>query len=261
MKLNSLSLVLILDEKEIYHYKNKPEFDDNLPINVTITDVNGTILFSSIHDCKLNCFQAEKVIFQLAEANDKAIHNSYFDYLTGLPNRRHFEEKLRDTLVKANLKNNRSALLHLDLDGFKSINDTLGHEIGDRLLIKVAKRISSGFETKAFIGRLGGDEFSFIIPNVIDLKSLHLLAGSLVRIFNRPFNVPDIELNISASIGISIFPYAGEDIKTLIKNAEIAMYQAKKNGKNQYQIYTPEMDQNGYRTFLSCISQELTLFR
>ncbi len=137
--------------------------------------------------------------------------------LTGLPNRRHFEEKLKDTLVKAKSTNSTTALLFLDLDGFKSINDTLGHEIGDRLLIKVAKRISSGFENMAFIGRLGGDEFSFIIPDIIDFKSLHNFAEALVRMFNRPFKVGDIELNISASIGISLYPFCRRGFENTIK--------------------------------------------
>lgn len=280
MKRNSLSLVLILEENGVYRYKNMsiepnnslhfsqlyaslpvieqnafllnnmPKFEDDQLITVTITDVNGTILFTSNNGCKMNCSQAKKFIFQLAEANDKAFQITYFDLLTGLPNRIYFEEKLKDTLVKANSTNTTTALLFLDLDGFKSINDVLGHEVGDRLLIEVAKRISSGIENLAFVGRLGGDEFSFIFPDIIEIKSLHNFAETLIRTFNRPFKIGDIELNISASIGISLFPFAGEDLKTLLKNAEIAMYQAKKEGKNQYQIYTPTMDKNGYKLFL-----------
>lgn len=184
------------------------------------------------------------------EATDIVHHLANYDYLTGLPNRRHFENKLREALKNAKSNKHRVALLFLDLDGFKNINDSLGHEIGDGLLKEVADRINSVFHEGAFIGRIGGDEFSIIIPNMVDNEYLHALAESLVRSFSTSFNVEDYELNISASIGISIYPMAGKDMKTLLKNADAAMYQVKHDGKNHYQLYAPSMDQKRFNSLI-----------
>ncbi len=184
------------------------------------------------------------------EATDKVKQIANYDHLTNLPNRRHFEEQLRGALKAAKKRQQRFAVLFLDLDGFKNINDTLGHEIGDGLLKEVGYRITSLFNNQAFVGRLGGDEFAAIIPNIVDYEYLHNLADTLVQAFNIPFSVSEYELNVSASIGISIYPMAGEDLKTLLKNADVAMYKAKHDGKNHYQLYTPSMDENGYKSFL-----------
>lgn len=184
------------------------------------------------------------------EASEKAHQLAYYDYLTGLPNRRLFEKELEQALQKAKTSNRRIALMYLDLDGFKNINDTLGHEVGDILLKKVSRRIENTFEKKAFIGRLGGDEFSLLIPNMYNLKYLHKIASSMIRLFSQPFVIGDIELFVSASVGLSIYPLAGKNMKTLLKNADVAMYQAKKEGKNNFQVYNPSMDENGYKKFL-----------
>ena len=184
------------------------------------------------------------------EATQSAYQLAYYDYLTGLPNRRLFEKQLQIVLEQCVASYKRFALMYLDLDGFKNINDNLGHEVGDILLQKVAERISATFEKKAFIGRLGGDEFSLIFPNMISLKYLHNMSKKMLLIFSRPFLVRDIELFVSPSVGISIFPFGGRDIKTLLKNADVAMYSAKNGGKNNYQIYSPAMDENAYKKFL-----------
>lgn len=184
------------------------------------------------------------------EANDIVNHLANYDFLTGLPNRRHFENQLRDALKVAKTKGSRLAVLFIDLDGFKNINDTLGHEIGDGLLKEVAHRITSVMNGNSFVGRLGGDEFAIIIQNIENYENLLDICDCLIRSFYLPFTVEEYELNTSASIGISIYPLAGEDMKTLLKNADIAMYEAKHNGKNHYQIYEPSMDQNTYKLFL-----------
>ncbi|WP_318503621.1 sensor domain-containing diguanylate cyclase [Bacillus sp. T3] len=184
------------------------------------------------------------------EATDIVNQLANFDFLTGLPNRRHFENYLRDSLKSAKKDNSRLALLFVDLDGFKHINDTLGHEIGDLLLKGVGERITSFFEETAFVSRLGGDEFAVVIPNVNEYVYLQLLAENLVKAFNLPFIVAEYKLNVSASIGISIYPIAGEDMGTLLKKADVAMYRAKHNGKNHYQLYIPSMEQNTVNTLI-----------
>lgn len=184
------------------------------------------------------------------EATDIVNRLANYDSLTGLPNRRHFENQLRESLKSAKMRNTRMAVLFLDLDGFKNINDTLGHDIGDELLKEVGHRIASIINNNSFVGRLGGDEFSIIIQNVKNYEQLLDMADCLIKSFYPPFTVKEYELNISASVGISIYPLAGEDMKTLLKNADIAMYQAKHNGKNHYQIYEPAMDKDSYKLFL-----------
>lgn len=187
---------------------------------------------------------------QQKEASDIVDHLANYDYLTGLPNRRHFESQLRDSLKSAKMKQTQMAVVFLDLDGFKNINDTLGHEIGDGLLKEVGHRLSSIVDCNTFVGRLGGDEFSIIIQSIPNKNYLLGVADALVQSFCIPFTVGEYELNISSSIGISIFPDAGEDIKTLLKHADIAMYHAKHSGKNHYQIYQPSMDRDSYKLFL-----------
>jgi diguanylate cyclase (GGDEF)-like protein/PAS domain S-box-containing protein len=176
------------------------------------------------------------------EATDIIKYFANHDYLTGLPNRRHFESHLNNILATSKSKNQIFAVLSFDLDGFKKINDTYGHEIGDQLLKRVGQRIGCIFEEKGFIGRLGGDEFAVILPNIKDSKFLFGLADSLIHEINRPFHVENYEITISASVGISMYPKDGKTIKTLLKNADIAMYQAKREGKNHYQLYSLMVD-------------------
>lgn len=171
------------------------------------------------------------------EAADIINHLANFDYLTGLPNRRQFEQQLRKSLSAAGKKKHLLAVLFMDLDGFKNINDTLGHEIGDELLKEVVHRISRIVNSNTFVGRLGGDEFSIIVQNVPNQEYLREIADSIVQSFYLPFTVGEHELHITASIGISIYPLEGEDMKTLLKHADQAMYHAKNTGKNHYQFY------------------------
>ncbi|WP_147532745.1 sensor domain-containing protein [Bacillus marasmi] len=184
------------------------------------------------------------------EANDRINHLAHFDFLTGLPNRRHFEHYLQESLLSTKNTDSMISVWFCDLDGFKHINDTLGHDIGDGLLSEVGKRIQQFFEGKAFVARLGGDEFAIVMPNSDDFNQLNDLADKLINAINQPFTVDEYHLNISASIGISTYPMAGEDMKTLVKNADVAMYQAKHDGKNHFQMYIPSMDQNSYKSFI-----------
>nr|WP_239094034.1 bifunctional diguanylate cyclase/phosphodiesterase [Bacillus sp. B15-48] len=187
---------------------------------------------------------------QQKEATDIIHHLANYDYLTSLPNRRHFENQLREAIKVIDATKGQLALLFLDLDGFKNINDTLGHEVGDRLLQEVGHRISSIFHNKAFVGRLGGDEFAIILRNFENKEQLIEIVDSLVQSFQPAFTVGDYELNVSTSIGISLYPTAGRNLKALLKNADIAMYQAKQQGKNQYQLYHPSMEKNRFKLFL-----------
>lgn len=175
------------------------------------------------------------------EANDLINHLANYDFLTGLPNRRHFESQLRETLMMHKESRTAFAVLFLDLDGFKNINDTFGHDIGDQLLKEVGHRLDNFFHykvlVKAFVSRLGGDEFAVIVPEIENDNQLAQLGDSLIQAFQPLFSIGDYEISVSTSIGISVYPISGEDSKALLKNADIAMYKAKKSGKNQFQLF------------------------
>lgn len=161
------------------------------------------------------------------------------DALTNLPNRVLFQDRLDNALAQAHRNNRTVALLFLDLDGFKTVNDTLGHEYGDQLLQSVARRLLNCIREGDTAARLGGDEFVVILPNSGQLANVTDITDRICTAINRPFNLGQHTANIAVSIGISLYPQHGQDAKTLLKNADDAMYQAKQQGKNRYCIYTP----------------------
>ena len=168
-------------------------------------------------------------------------HLAYHDPLTGLPNRVKFKEQLTASLRR--IKNNRHsiAVLFIDLDRFKDVNDTLGHSIGDALLVVVTQRIRSCVRDTDTLARHGGDEFIFILENMHDRAEAAIVAKKLLAQFHEPFSVDGNELYLSASIGISLAPDDGSDVDILVRNADAAMYEAKENGRNGYHFYSPEM--------------------
>ncbi|WP_187118834.1 sensor domain-containing protein [Bacillus marasmi] len=165
---------------------------------------------------------------------------AYHDYLTGLPNRRMFEKSLEKLIDTYNVTNERFALLYLDLDRFKFVNDTLGHEIGDQLLIKVSERLKM-FAGHENVFRMGGDEFTILQSN-IGVKDPNAFGIEIIREIEKPFNVHGYDIHISTSVGISIFPDDGDTIKKLLMNSDVALYKAKELGKNNVQLFTKGID-------------------
>jgi len=164
-----------------------------------------------------------------------------YDHLTGLPNRRLFNDYLNQK-IHENLRNEIPlSVMFLDLDSFKMINDTMGHDQGDELIKQVASRLAGTLRVNDIIGRIGGDEFLIIVHNTPDEKTSEIVAGKLIECFRHPFILDRNEIYITASIGIAMYPVDGEDVDTLIKNADIAMYRAKEKGKNKYEICTSTM--------------------
>ena len=161
------------------------------------------------------------------------------DILTGLPNRRLFTEIIAVELAEARRNDKKLAIFFLDLDRFKEINDTLGHETGDELLKQVAARLKASVRVSDTIARMGGDEFNVIIPDIYYPEYASEVAQKILNEIRRPFTVNGHELNVSTSIGISIFPHDSEEIDTLLRYADIAMYHAKEHGRNMYQFYNP----------------------
>jgi len=186
----------------------------------------------------------------LQKLNEDRIRRlAYFDTLTGMPNRQSFIERLDNELLRARREGRVVALLFLDLDGFKQVNDTLGHSAGDYLLQAVADRLKERLRGDDFISRpalqesgmhlarLGGDEFTVVLPHLEDAQVVGLIAERLRTLIGQPFQIGAQEVRVTSSIGIAIFPVDGDDASTLLKHADTAMYHAKSLGRNNWQLY------------------------
>lgn len=173
---------------------------------------------------------------------EKMIHQAYHDPLTGLPNRLLFNDRLSLALAQAHRNKKMLAVLFLDLDRFKLVNDMLGHAAGDKLLKEVAGKIAGCLRKSDTIARLGGDEFTILLPQPEDEDAVAKVARKILQTFEQPWILGEQEFHITASIGIALYPNDGEDAETLLKHADTAMYRAKDQGRNNYQLYTPAMN-------------------
>lgn len=173
---------------------------------------------------------------RLSQAIQELTHVAYHDVLTGLFNRRKFKEQLEESIVAARKEKRKFALLLLDLDRFKTINDTLGHEMGDLLLKEIGSRLNDCVGDRGMVFRLGGDEFTVILPD-IERNDPALLAGEIKLSISSPYVLEGHRLRTATTTGISIFPDHGETIKVLLKKADTAMYKAKELGKGDFQFY------------------------
>ena len=211
--------------------KNGEVYIQLLTVN-TIKNINGSIhryvmQFSDITRKK----ESEELIWRQAN----------FDALTGLPNRSMFSERLEQEVNKTRHAGQSLALMFIDLDYFKVINDTLGHDVGDTLLKEAAQRLNSCVRTTDTVARLGGDEFTVIIAGLDDRNNVDLIAQDIVLKLAEPFHLGDETAYVSASIGITFYPEDAAAIDVLLKNADQAMYVSKSHGRNRYSYFTPSM--------------------
>lgn len=179
-------------------------------------------------------------------AQERINQLAHFDQLTGLPNRSQLQERFEFLLPRAPRSGDSLALMFLDLDHFKNVNDTLGHTIGDRLLVQVSKRLVAALGAGDTLSRMGGDEFILLLPSVNEESASHI-ALKLLSIMAEPFIINGHELISTVSIGIALFPHDGEDFETLSKNADIAMYRVKRSSHNSYCFFTQEMQSHSAR--------------
>jgi diguanylate cyclase (GGDEF)-like protein len=173
-------------------------------------------------------------------------HHAMYDQLTELPNRRYLYTHIADELTRAARENGRFALFFLDLDHFKLINDSLGHDVGDQLLQETAKRLGSLLSPEDLLARLGGDEFIIVVSGLGGSRNFEALAAKIVRVMHDKLvitNTQTHEFIISTSVGISIYPDHGTDVKTLMKHADIALYEAKEEGRNAYRFFDDGMNE------------------
>ena len=181
-------------------------------------------------------------ITQRKKTEEELLHLANYDSLTELPNRSLFLDRLEQGFGRTKRQKSQLGLLYIDLDRFKKINDSFGHTVGDTLLISVAERLCQCVRGSDTACRLGGDEFTIILPEIQDISDAGKVAEKIITLMDEPFSIEGHEINISPSIGVSIYPDDAEDIESLLKNADSAMYHAKSRGRNNYQYYTQAMN-------------------
>ena len=224
-------------------------------------EIYGTIQFSS-RDARETPFTEAEIDFirliaqwlglaiERQAVEEELRHNALHDALTGLPNQRLFNDRLQVAMAQAKRSGDKLAVCFIDLDRFKVVNDTLGHRVGDALLKEVTARLASTLREADTLARLGGDEFVVLLPQIADTTAAAKIAQRLLESLEAPMVVGGRELYVTASVGVSMYPDAGVDPESLIKNADHAMYRAKDIGRDTYQIYVPRDPSIGERLSL-----------
>lgn len=213
--------------------------DEGLAVWVTIVTLSilGLTLLASMLDAQL---RATRLAARLRHANQELHQLAMHDNLTSLPNRVLLEQRLDEAIRQADLHDSAFVLMFMDLDGFKAVNDTWGHHVGDRLLIAVTAQLRAQLDDKATLARLGGDEFVLLIPDS-DAVNAATLAQRLVTLIDTPFRLDRYLLRVSLSVGIALFPLHGRSRQELMFNADAAMYHIKQNGRNGWCLFEPTM--------------------
>jgi diguanylate cyclase (GGDEF)-like protein len=216
---------------------------------------NGHLIIRAVR----YAIERRKTLLKLETVHQQEHHLAYHDQLTALPNRQLFFSRLQHAVAQARRHTHFVAVFFLDLDGFKRINDTLGHRVGDQLLQEVAQRLKTNLRESDTIARIGGDEFTIILNEVTQIKAVTLVANKILHLLQEPIEIGDNELSISTSIGISLYPNDGTDVESLVKHADFAMYQAKSQGKNCFQFFNSAMSatEREYRTLENQLRQAI----
>lgn len=219
-----------IKNKTTIHYETIMHFRENEERYVSVT------IIPHMKDNTLSGFFS-----LISDMTPRINYLATHDVLTDLPNRSLFNERFSQSLKRATTKNYPVGLLFLDIDHFKNINDTMGHDVGDSLLIKVAKRIKQVLRKEDTLARLGGDEFTIVLENIHKNEILSI-ATQICQAFLIPFSLEGKDIFVTASIGISIFPVDGHDMQILMKNADMAIYLAKEKGRNRFEFFTTELN-------------------
>ena len=197
-----------------------------------------------IKDCHGHVVQHISIFSDITEkkkTEESIKYLAHFDQLTGLHNRVLFKDRLEHAVLRARRNKSIVALLFIDLDRFKYVNDTLGHDAGDQLLLNVSHILKESVRAQDTVSRLGGDEFTVILEDITQGEDAAIVANKIIGAIEKPFEIHNQEVVIGSSIGISLFPDNAETPEEIVKNADIAMYYAKESGRNQYQFYTQEL--------------------
>lgn len=234
-----LSLALENNGHQFEWVHTKANGDDFL-VEVTLTPItlnNRKVFYAVWRDIS----EEKEAQIKLLEQKEILYHQAHHDALTGLPNRVLFRDRLEHGIELAKRNRTKFALFFIDLDYFKQINDSLGHQVGDKVLIAVTERLKAKIRQEDTLARLSGDEFTVIMEDIKTIDDVALLAQKIQKVLAQPIHIDGHTIYISCSMGISIYPKDSTDPIDLIKNADAAMYQAKQEGKNNFQFYLPEM--------------------
>jgi len=207
--------------------KNGEIYPEWLVINAIKNDLGQITLYSGIY----------RDLTERLKYEEQIKYHAYHDGLTGLPNRRLFYEKMHECILMAKRYQHYVAIMFVDLDGFKSVNDNFGHDIGDLLLQETGKRLQECVRETDIVARMGGDEFTIILPRIVMNQDAIKVAEQIKQVLNETFVLNGHAITISCSIGISIFPDDGDNEEVLVKKADNAMYKAKQAGKNAYKVH------------------------
>lgn len=197
----------------------------------------GMIVARTAEGMPLRMIGTHADITERKKMEERMRHMAHYDPLTELPNRALITDRLQQAVIKAKRDKAHIAVMFLDLDLFKPVNDNLGHEIGDLLLQQVARRLQACVRASDTVARIGGDEFIVLLPTIEQKRDAAVVAEKMLHALNQPFDVAEHTIDISGSIGVAVYPEQGEDEKLLLINADIAMYHAKKNGRNAYHFF------------------------
>ena len=206
---------------------------------VTILILGVTLVVSAL-DAHFAAHTA-RLATSLQAANEQLRNLALYDSLTGLPNRVLLEDRMAQIVKQAHRGGKCFALMFVDLDRFKPVNDNFGHRVGDELLKAVGQRLAGCIRKSDTVARAGGDEFIVVLSEIGEQKDAAMVCGKILDELARPFFIERHELEISCSIGVSVYPADGKDVLTLKANADVAMYHAKRNGRNTYRFFVPEM--------------------
>jgi diguanylate cyclase (GGDEF)-like protein len=227
------SKVIVIDEKQI---------DSNFNKKISGININSFV-FKNLNEKIIDTVSNN--ILKNIEYNQQLKTYANYDYLTKLANRQMFKKCL-DKIIEDSNSDDKTAILFLDLDGFKNVNDNLGHNIGDEVLKIVSKRLLNTVRgSDVVVSRQGGDEFIILLKRVKNKNSVKIVAKRILNSFKKKIKIENQNINITISIGISIFPEHGKTTELLIKSADIAMYHAKNNGKNNFRFYTNHLKNKG----------------
>ena len=227
--------------------KDKEVVDVDLSFSILKNEVGKAFGTISIGQ---DISQRKKAQNELLQEKEKLKHQAHHDTLTGLPNRTFLHEKLAEGIQRASRRDTKVALLFIDLDHFKEINDSLGHDVGDEVLKQVAQKLKNIVRKEDAISRLGGDEFTIMIEDLEQGSDASLLAQKIIHILAEPITLKKHTLYVSSSIGISIYPDDGDSSLNLLKYADSAMYKAKTEGRNNFQFYSSEMTRIAFERVL-----------
>lgn len=186
-----------------------------------------------------NMLEVRLLYKELAHYSRKQQELALHDPLTNLPNRRLLEDRLSTAMQHARRNHQKTAVLYLDLDGFKDVNDTYGHTYGDDLLKMVAERLVGASRQEDTVARIGGDEFMVILPDLANVADVHGPATKLIEVVSAPYHVGEVTLRVTTSIGIGVYPDHADSVTELITLADNALYEAKRSGKNRYKVADP----------------------